>query len=638
MYKLLAKINGPGDLKKLKEEQLEPLAEEVRAFLLETVTATGGHLASNLGCVELSIALHYCFDSPRDKIIWDVGHQAYTHKILTGRRDNFHTQRCYKGLSGFPKRSESPHDAFGAGHSSTSISAGLGMAVANALNEEQSRVISVIGDGSLTGGMAFEALNQAGHLKKNLIVVLNDNEMSISKNVGALSSFISRKMTGSYYRSLKKEMEGLLASIPAIGGNILHFAKRAENSLKGFLTPGTLFEALGFEYVGPIAGHDLPTLLSVLEDLKQIEGPILLHVMTKKGKGYQPAEDTPDKFHGIAPAAPVAPVGAAPAKPAPPSYTATFGDTLVKLAESDPKIVAITAAMPDGTGLSPFAKRFPDRFFDVGIAEQHALTFAAGLAAEGFRPVAAIYSTFAQRGYDQVFHDICLQKLPVTIALDRAGLVGDDGPTHHGAFDLSFLRHLPELTVMAPKDENELRRMVKTALYSGRPVSLRYPRGAGFGVPLDADITELEIGKGELLLDGGDLTIVAIGSTVYPALQAAAILKEKGILASVVNARFVKPLDSELILAEAEKTGCLVTVEENALQGGFGSAVLELLADAGMTGVRVKRLGIPDAFVEQGSQAQLRADLGINGPGIAANCEAFVKGRKTAAPQLCVVK
>jgi 1-deoxy-D-xylulose-5-phosphate synthase len=635
MYKLLSKINSPTDLKKLSAEELPPLADELRAFLLEKVNQTGGHLASNLGCVELSIALHYCFNSPQDKIIWDVGHQAYTHKILTGRRDSFHTQRCYKGISGFPKRSESPHDAFGAGHSSTSISAGLGMAVAHSLNHDAARVISVIGDGSLTGGMAFEALNQAGHLRKNLIVVLNDNEMSISKNVGALSSFISRKMTGGYYRSLKKEMEGVLASIPAIGGNILSFARKAENSLKGFLTPGTLFEALGFEYIGPIAGHDLPTLLGVLENVKHIEGPILLHVMTKKGKGYQPAEDTPDKFHGIAAAKPAS---AVPAKAAPPSYTSVFGEALLKLGAVDPKIVAITAAMPDGTGLSPFAKRFPDRFFDVGIAEQHALTFAAGLAAEGFRPVAAIYSTFTQRAYDQVFHDICLQKLPVTIALDRAGLVGDDGPTHHGAFDLSFLRHLPELTVMAPKDENELQHMVKTAIYSGRPVALRYPRGAGYGVTLDRELKEIEIGKGELLVDGPDLTIVAIGSTVYPALEAADLLRERGIFASVVNARFVKPLDRELILAEAAKTGVLVTVEENALMGGFGSAMLELLSDEGQNQVRVKRIGIPDSFIEQGSQAQLRADLGLNGAGIAATCEAFLAERKVAVPQLARVK
>ena len=635
MYKLLSKINGPDDLKALDAEELVPLAEELRAFLLETVAKTGGHLASNLGSVELSIALHYCFNSPKDKIIWDVGHQAYTHKILTGRRDSFHTQRCYKGISGFPKRSESPHDAFGVGHSSTSISAGLGMAVAHGLRDDQSRVISVIGDGSLTGGMAFEALNQAGHLRKNLIVVLNDNEMSISKNVGALSSFISRKMTGGYYRSLKKEMEEVLAGIPAIGGNILHFAKKAENSLKGFLTPGTLFEALGFEYVGPIAGHDLPTLLGVLENVKQIEGPILLHVMTKKGKGYLPAEQTPDKFHGISPSKPAS---AVPSKHAPPSYTTVFGETLVKLGETDPKIVAITAAMPDGTGLTPFADRFPDRFFDVGIAEQHALTFAAGLAVEGFRPVAAIYSTFTQRAYDQVFHDICLQKLPVTLALDRAGLVGDDGPTHHGAFDISFLRHLPELTVMAPKDENELQHMVKTAIYSGRPISLRYPRGAGFGAVMDTEPKQIEIGKGELLLDGGDLTLVGIGSTVYPALEAAALLKQKGIFASVVNARFIKPLDSDLILSQARKTGCIITVEENALLGGFGSAVLELLSDAGMNGVRVKRIGIPDSFIEQGSQSQLRADLGLDAAGIAATCQAFLIGRSAVAPQLSMVK
>jgi 1-deoxy-D-xylulose-5-phosphate synthase len=634
MYKLLEKINCPEDLKKLKTEELVALADEVRNFLLDNVMKTGGHLASNLGCVELTIALHYCFESPKDKVIWDVGHQAYTHKILTGRRDRFHTQRCYKGLSGFPKRSESAHDAFGVGHSSTSISAGLGMAVAHGLAKDDARVISVIGDGSLTGGMAFEALNQAGHLRKNMIVVLNDNEMSISKNVGALSSFISRKMTGGYYRGLKKEMEGLIAGIPAIGGNILHFAKKAENSLKGFLTPGTLFEALGFEYVGPIPGHDLPTMLSVLENVKKMEGPILLHVMTKKGKGYQPAEETPEKFHGIAPKKAA---GAAAAKPAPPSYTQVFGDTMVKLGANDEKVLAITAAMPDGTGLSPFARRFPERFFDVGIAEQHGLTFAAGLAAEGFRPVAAIYSTFTQRAYDQVFHDICLQKLPVTIALDRAGLVGDDGPTHHGAFDISFLRHLPELTVMAPKDENELQHMVMTSVYSGRPMSIRYPRGAGYGVVLEKELRELEIGKGELLVEGSDVTLVAIGSTVYPAIEAAALLKEKGISASVINARFIKPLDRELILTQAEKTGSLVTIEENALQGGFGSAVLEAISDAGLS-VRVKRIGIPDNFIEHGSQAQLRADLGLDAPGIAATTETFLNRKKAAAPQLTRVK
>jgi 1-deoxy-D-xylulose-5-phosphate synthase len=623
MYTYLDKIDSPTDLKKLKPEQLPALAEEVRRFLLETVSSTGGHLGSNLGAVELTIALHYCFDSPQDKIIWDVGHQAYTHKILTGRRDRFSTQRQYKGLSGFPKRCESEHDAFGVGHASTSISAGLGMAVAAELEGTGNRAIAVIGDGSLTGGMAFEALNQAGHLKKNLVVVLNDNEMSISKNVGAFSSFISRKMTGRYYRDLKKEMQGLLRNIPAIGTDILHFAKRAENSLKGFLTPGSLFEALGFDYLGPLDGHDLVQLVEVFNNISQLDGPLLVHVMTTKGKGYKPAEETPDKYHGVG-SFDVA-TGKGTPKAGIKSYTDVFGETMVQLAEQDPRIVAITAAMPDGTGLNRFAERFPKRFFDVGIAEQHGMTFAAGLAADGFRPVAAIYSTFVQRAYDQVFHDICLQHLPVTIAMDRAGLVGDDGPTHHGVFDISYLRHLPGLTLMAPKDENELQHMLKTAICSGAPMALRYPRGAGYGVEMDRELKSLETGKGELLVEGGDVCIVAIGSTVYPALQAAETLKGRGISAGVVNARFAKPLDADLILSVAGKTGCIVTVEENALQGGFGSGVLELLFDNGRHDVRIKRLGIPDQYVEQGSQAQLRKDLGIDAEGIAAATEEFLK-------------
>lgn len=620
---LLEKINNPADLKKLTPEQLPDLAVEVRQFLLETVSCTGGHLGSNLGAVELTIALHYCFDSPQDKIIWDVGHQAYTHKILTGRRDQFHTQRQYQGLSGFPKRSESEHDAFGVGHSSTSISAGLGMAAAADLAGTKNHSIAVIGDGSLTGGMAFEALNQAGHLKKNMIVILNDNEMSISKNVGAFSSFISRKLTGRYFRDLKKEMQELLVSIPAIGTDILHFARRAENSLKGFLTPGSLFEALGFDYLGPLDGHDMLHLVEVFTNINKLDGPLLVHVMTTKGKGYAPAEEHPHKYHGVG-AFDVA-TGVAASKAAPKSYTDLFGETIVQLAEQDPKIVAITAAMPDGTGLNAFAERYPARFFDVGIAEQHAMTFAAGLAADGFRPVTAIYSTFIQRAYDQIFHDVCLQKLPVTIAMDRGGLVGDDGPTHHGVFDLSFLRHLPGITLMAPKDENELRHMLKTAIYSGAPMALRYPRGAGYGVPMDVELQTLEIGKGELLLEGSDLCIIAIGSCVYPALQAAEDLRRKGIRAGVVNARFVKPLDAELILATARTAGCIFTVEENALQGGFGSAVLELLYENGLQDVRVKRIGLPDRYIEQGSQAQLRKDLGIDAEGIAATVEAFLK-------------
>ena len=636
MYPLLDSINSPADLKTLSSDDLESLAAEVRRFLLATVSETGGHLGSNLGCVELTLALHYCFDSPKDRFIWDVGHQAYTHKIITGRRDRFHTQRQYKGISGFPKRSESPHDAFGAGHSSTSISAGLGMSVASGLKGNDNRVIAVIGDGSLTGGMAFEALNQAGHLRKNLVVVLNDNEMSIAKNVGAFAAFVSRKMTGSYFRDLKKEMQGLLEHIPAIGGNILKFARKAEHSLKGFLTPGMLFEALGFEYIGPIQGHDIPQLVEIFQNVRALEGPVLVHVMTTKGKGYAPAEQTPDQFHGVGPFDVETGIATA-GKSSAPSYTGIFGQTMQALARQDEKIVAITAAMPDGTGLTPFAKEFPNRFFDVGIAEQHALTFAAGLASEGFRPVAAIYSTFTQRAYDQIFHDICLQKLPVTLALDRAGLVGDDGPTHHGAFDLSYLRHLPELTVMAPKDENELQQMLKTAVYSGRPMALRYPRGAGFGVPLDQDIRELPIGKGELLTEGKDLSIIAIGNMVHPALEAARLLAGEGIQATVINARFVKPLDRELILETARRTGVVVTVEENALMGGFGSAVLELLSEADCSDVRVKRVGIPDHYIEQGSQSQLRADLGLDAAGIAATCKAFIAA-PAVTPHLARVK
>lgn len=620
---LLETIHSPADLKKLSADQLPSLAEEIREFLLQTVSETGGHLGSNLGAVELTLALHYCFTSPNDKIVWDVGHQAYTHKLLTGRREHFATQRQYKGISGFPKRSESEHDAFGVGHSSTSISAALGMAVANDLNHAHNRAIAVIGDGSLTGGIAFEGLNQAGHLKKNLIVVLNDNEMSISKNVGAFSAFISRKMTTRRVRELKREMQGLLSNIPAFGKDILQFAKRAEHSLKGFLTPGALFEALGFDYIGPLDGHDLPNLIEVFKAAHDFEGPLLVHVMTTKGKGYKPAEETPAKFHGVG--AFDLQTGSAPAKAAALSYTEVFGRTLVQLASHDPKVVAITAAMPDGTGLNFFAEALPDRFFDVGIAEQHGICFAAGLAADGYKPVTAIYSTFMQRAYDQVFHDVCLQNLPVVIAMDRGGLVGDDGPTHHGVFDFSFLRHLPGLTLMAPKDENELRHMLKTALSLNAPVALRYPRGAGYGVELDQELKVLPIGTGELLRDGNDLTIVAIGSTVMPALQAAERLASQGINAGVINARFVKPLDAELILAQGRRTGRIITVEENALQGGFGSAVLELLQDNGADQVKVKRLGIPDRYIEQGPQAQLRKDVGIDAEGIETAAQAFVK-------------
>ena len=617
----LASIASPADLQQLEIEQLPGLAAEIRQFLLETVSETGGHLGSNLGAVELTLALHYCFNTPKDKIIWDVGHQAYTHKILTGRRDRFHTQRQYKGISGFPKRSESIHDAFGVGHASTSISAGLGMAVAADLDHDPSRVIAVIGDGSMTGGIAFEGLNQSGHLKKNLIVVMNDNEMSISKNVGAFSAFISRKLNNRHYRDLKKEMKELFSNIPSFGKDILKFARRAENSLKGFLTPGALFEALGFDYIGPIDGHDLPNLIEVFRSAREIEGPLLIHVMTTKGKGYLPAETKPDKFHGVSSFN--LDTGTAQKKPSAASYTDYFGRTLCELAQSNDKIVAITAAMPDGTGLTPFAERFPTRFFDVGIAEQHAVCFAAGLAANGYRPVVAIYSSFMQRAYDQVFHDVCLQNLPVTIAMDRGGLVGDDGPTHHGVFDYSFIRHLPGIVCMAPKDEAELRDMLATALTHPGPVALRYPRGAGQGVPCDAAPTPLPIGVSERLREGNDLTIIAIGHPVAAALLAAETVSGLGISCGVINARFVKPLDSQMILAAAAH-GPIITVEENVLQGGFGSAVLELLHDQGMTRHPVKRLGIGDRFIEQGPQDQLRHDVGIDHDGIVQAIQSLV--------------
>ena len=617
----LASIASPADLQQLEIEQLPGLAAEIRQFLLETVSETGGHLGSNLGAVELTLALHYCFNTPKDKIIWDVGHQAYTHKILTGRRDRFHTQRQYKGISGFPKRSESIHDAFGVGHASTSISAGLGMAVAADLDHDPSRVIAVIGDGSMTGGIAFEGLNQSGHLKKNLIVVMNDNEMSISKNVGAFSAFISRKLNNRHYRDLKKEMKELFSNIPSFGKDILKFARRAENSLKGFLTPGALFEALGFDYIGPIDGHDLPNLIEVFRSAREIEGPLLIHVMTTKGKGYLPAETKPDKFHGVSSFN--LDTGTAQKKPSAASYTDYFGRTLCELAQSNDKIVAITAAMPDGTGLTPFAERFPTRFFDVGIAEQHAVCFAAGLAANGYRPVVAIYSSFMQRAYDQVFHDVCLQNLPVTIAMDRGGLVGDDGPTHHGVFDYSFIRHLPGIVCMAPKDEAELRDMLATALTHPGPVALRYPRGAGQGVPCDAAPTPLPIGVAERLREGNNLTIIAIGHPVAAALLAAETVSGLGISCGVINARFVKPLDSQMILAAAAY-GPIITVEENVLQGGFGSAVLELLHDQGMTRHPVKRLGIGDRFIEQGPQDQLRHDIGIDHDGIVQAIQSLV--------------
>jgi 1-deoxy-D-xylulose-5-phosphate synthase len=611
----LEKIDSPSDLKHLGRSDLPGLASEIRQQIIEVVSKNGGHLASSLGAVELAIAIHYVFDAPHDKVVWDVGHQAYAHKLLTGRRERFHTLRQYGGITGFTRMSESPYDAFSVGHSSTSISAALGMACAKRLKSDKSNVVAVIGDGSLTAGMAYEALNQAGDIHKRLIVILNDNDMSISPNVGALSSFLSRTFSATYIQDLKKEVGDFLKSVPKIGDDIYKLAKRTEESFKTFVTPGMLFEAFNFEYFGPINGHKLNHLIDILNNIKELEEPVLLHVTTKKGKGYPPAEKNPTYFHGVG-SFKVETGGCLSPKSSVPTYTEIFGETMVKLAEDNPKIIAVTAAMPEGTGLTKFAETYPGRFFDVGIAEQHGVTFAAGMATEGFKPVVAIYSTFLQRAYDQILHDVCLEALPVVFAADRGGIVGEDGPTHHGLFDLSYLRSLPNMVVMAPKDENEFRRMLATAVAHQGPIAVRYPRGKGTGVELQKDIQPLPIGKGEILTEGGDLLVLAIGRTVCESLAAQKELAKLGMSATVVNCRFVKPLDVDLITSLAQKIPKIITVEENVLQGGFGSAVLECLNDAGLTGYRLKRLGLPDSFIEHGSQDLLRAKYGIDAKAI----------------------
>ncbi len=616
---LLDKINTPADLKLLGPQELPLLAEELRREIIENVSKTGGHLASSLGVVELTVALYYVFDLPRDRVIWDVGHQAYSHKLLTGRRKQFHTLRQYNGISGFLRMDESPYDFFGAGHSSTSISAALGIAESKYLKKEEGHIIAVIGDGSLTAGISFEGLNQAGHLKRNLIVVLNDNGMSIAPNVGAISSFLSRKLTGRFMTSLRYRLKNFLKAMPNYGEEIYHILRKAEESFKSFFTPGIMFEGLGFHYVGPINGHSFSELIETFSNIKKWEGPILVHVLTKKGRGYPPAEMDPYFWHGVEP------FDIATGKPLKekskiPSFTTVFGATMVELARMDERIVAITAAMPGGTGLDDFAKKFPERFFDVGIAEQHGITFAAGLATQGFRPVCAIYSTFMQRAYDEILHDVCLQNLPVVFALDRAGIVGADGATHQGLFDISYLRSIPNIIIMAPKDEDELRHMLKTAIESGRPSAVRYPRGTGFGVPLSPEIKSIEIGKAEVLKEGHDVSILALGHTVHYAMEAEEILHSMGISASVINMRFVKPIDIEVIIQQAHRTGRIVTVEENVLMGGFGSAVLECLNDHNIVNVRVARIGVPDEFVEHGPQDVLRDKYGISPQGIVRTC------------------
>jgi 1-deoxy-D-xylulose-5-phosphate synthase len=614
-YPLLNTINSPADLKKLSLDEMVRLAAEVRSKIIETVASTGGHLAPNLGVVELTIALHYVFNAPRDKILWDVGHQSYTHKLLTGRRDRFHTLRTYGGISGFPKRSESPYDTFDTGHSSTSISAGLGISTAKVLKGEKDHVIAVIGDGSTTGGIAFEGLNQAGHTGKNLIVVLNDNAMSIGPNVGAFSSFLSRKMTGRRFVYFRKEFENFLKSIPGVGENILSLVRKSEDTFITFFTPGMLFEAFRFRYVGPIPGHRLDLLIETFGNLKNVEGPVLVHALTVKGKGYEPAESDPAHFHGVG-SFEISTGSPRKAASAPPrNFTEVFGETMVDLGRKDRKLFAITAAMPEGTGLNRFSEMFPERFVDVGIAEQHAVTFAAGLATEGFKPVVAIYSTFLQRAFDQIIHDVCLSNLPVIFCIDRGGLVGEDGQTHHGQFDITYLRSLPNMTVMAPKDENELRHMIFTALNHTGPVAIRYPRGRGLGVPLDPDYKIIPIGESEVLKEGKNLTLIALGSMVRPCLEAAAEMEKEGLSATVVNCRFVKPLDRRLA-DYSGKTGKVLVVEENIQQGGLGSAVLELFSDMGIRDVTVKRLGLPDSFVEHGPVEVLREKLGLDKAGI----------------------
>ncbi|MBP2633508.1 MAG: dxs 2 [Firmicutes bacterium] len=624
MRNILSSIDSPRQLKNLSLAQLNKLAGEIRELILNTVAKTGGHLAPNLGTVELTIALHTVFDCPEDKIVWDVGHQAYGHKILTGRREQFESLRQLGGITGFPKRSESIYDSFGVGHSSTSISAALGMAIARDLNHKDNYVVAVIGDGSMTGGESFEALNNAGDLGKHLIVILNDNEMSIDKNVGALSEYLSKMRTAPTYNKVKHDLEFLLKRIPTIGGSVAKAVEHLKDSLRYLLVPGGLFEELGFTYVGPIDGHNIELLTDVLEKAKTMQGPILIHTLTKKGKGYFPAEFEPDKFHGVGPFC--VETGEIKKSTNPiPSYTSVFSKALLKLADKDEDIVAITAAMPTGTGLKSFADRFPERFLDVGIAEQHAVTLAAGLASQEKKPIVVLYSTFAQRAYDQIIHDVCLQKLPVVFALDRAGIVGEDGPTHHGVFDYSFLRHMPNITLMAPKDENELQHMLYTAFQLKEPVALRYPRGNGVGVKLDQELVPLPIGVAEEIKLGNDLVFFAIGSMVEACKQASEFLGYIGIEAGVVNARFIKPLDEEMLLAIANRTKYIVTVEDNVLVGGFGSAVLEFLNDHEISQTKVLRLGLPDKFVEQGPRKDLLAKYTLSGENIAKRVSAFIK-------------
>ena len=611
MTKFLDNIAGPEDLKKMDREDFPKLALEIRDALLETISKTGGHLASNLGIVELTIAMHYVFNNPKDKFVWDVGHQSYVHKLLTGRRERFSTLRQYQGLSGFTKREESEHDHWNCGHGGTSISAAIGFAKARDIKKGDNHVLAIIGDGSLTAGMAFEGLNHTGHLKSDMIVILNDNEMAISENVGGMSAYLSQILTGQVMTKFKSEIDQLLLAIPGIGKDISRYAHKLNEAIKGIFIPGRLFEDLGFRYIGPVDGHDVDVLIDTLDTTKELKGPTLIHVMTRKGKGYEVAEGKADIWHGAKPFD-IA-TGEFHKKKANPAYTSIFAEALIELAKEDEKIIGITAAMPDGTGISKFGKVFPERTFDVGMAEQHGVSFAGALSIEGLRPVAAIYSTFLQRAYDQVVHDICLMNLSVTFAMDRAGIVGEDGATHQGLYDIAYLRTLPNMVVMAPKDENELRHMLKTAIYHPGPAALRYPRGSGLGVPLDAEMQTLEIGKGEVLKEGNYIAIFAYGHMVKSAEDVAEQLEKEGVSVAVINARFVKPIDKELVHRFAKSTKRLVTLEEHSEQGGFGSAVLEALhGDPALADVKVKCIGVADEVIEHGALALVRKDLKLD--------------------------
>ncbi len=623
---LIENIKSPEDLKALKIGDLKSLAEELRNLIIERVSINGGHLSSNLGVVELTIALHYVFNTPQDRIIWDVGHQSYSHKLLTGRYERFQTLRKYRGISGFPRIDESPFDAFGTGHSSTSISAATGMIEARDIikryqmshlkSQIADKVIAVIGDGAMTSGLAFEGLNHAGQLKKDLIVILNDNEMSISRNVGALASYLNRILTGDIYRRFKREMKSLLENLPMFGSPMSKMARKAEETLKGLFLPGVLFEELGFNYIGPIDGHNIELLIETFRKVKTANEPILIHLITKKGRGYRFSEEDPCIFHGVGPFDPDS--GVVTSDTSVPTYSEVFGRTLTALARGDGRIVAVSAAMREGTGLDIFADSYPDRFYDVGIAEPHAVTFAAGLASQGLRPVVAIYSTFLQRAYDEIVHDVCLQNLPVVFAIDRAGIVGEDGATHQGLFDISYLRHIPNLVLMAPKDGIELKMMLKIALRHNGPSAIRYPRGK---IPLKeitaiAPPMEFGIGESEVLMDGEDIALIAVGNTVYPAIRAAERLKSDGLSPLVVNARFIKPLDVHLLNSIASRVRRILIIEENVVAGGFGSAVLEHLSSLDIRGRRIKLLGIPDEFVEHGAQGILREKYQLDTDGI----------------------